>query len=83
MQSLELQLQQNCVQQQLEALLRQLELLEVEKKDVEARLKTAEKKNEELESRGGGRNTHTHRVTTLVEPSVAYKGKSVFCSASV
>uniref|UniRef100_H3D5Z8 Si:dkey-280e21.3 n=1 Tax=Tetraodon nigroviridis TaxID=99883 RepID=H3D5Z8_TETNG len=51
-QSLELQLQQKGSEQQLEALQRQLELLEVEKKEVEARLETAEKKNEELEGRG-------------------------------
>ena len=43
----------------------QLELMEVEKKEADARLEKAEKKNEELENRGGWRwcthvNTHTH-----------------------
>ncbi|XP_022616109.1 LOW QUALITY PROTEIN: shootin-1-like [Seriola dumerili] len=50
-QSLEAQLEQSCVKKQLEALQRQLELLEVEKKESEGRLERAEKKNEELESR--------------------------------
>uniref|UniRef100_A0A3B4U344 Shootin-1 n=1 Tax=Seriola dumerili TaxID=41447 RepID=A0A3B4U344_SERDU len=48
-QSLEAQLEQSCVKKQLEALQRQLELLEVEKKESEGRLERAEKKNEELE----------------------------------
>uniref|UniRef100_A0A1A8NGX4 Uncharacterized protein n=1 Tax=Nothobranchius rachovii TaxID=451742 RepID=A0A1A8NGX4_9TELE len=50
-QSLEAQLQENCVQKQLDNLRRQLELLEEEKKEVEGRLEQAEKKNEELEKR--------------------------------
>uniref|UniRef100_A0A3B4Y8Y2 Si:dkey-280e21.3 n=1 Tax=Seriola lalandi dorsalis TaxID=1841481 RepID=A0A3B4Y8Y2_SERLL len=48
-QSLEAQLEQSCVKKQLEALQRQLELLEVEKKESEGRLERSEKKNEELE----------------------------------
>lgn len=61
MQSLQLQLQQNCTEQQLEELQRQLELLEVEKKEAETRLEREEKKNRELEDRGGrGAHTHTH-----------------------
>lgn len=63
MESLEAQLEQSCVKQQLEELQRQLELLEVEKKEVEARVEKAEKKNEELEDRGGWRWTHTHTHT--------------------
>uniref|UniRef100_A0A3Q0RRI6 Uncharacterized protein n=1 Tax=Amphilophus citrinellus TaxID=61819 RepID=A0A3Q0RRI6_AMPCI len=50
-QSLEEQLEQRCVKTQLEALQRQLELLEVDKKEVEGRLEQAQKKNEELEHR--------------------------------
>uniref|UniRef100_A0A3Q1G9G8 Shootin-1 n=1 Tax=Acanthochromis polyacanthus TaxID=80966 RepID=A0A3Q1G9G8_9TELE len=50
-QSLEVQLEQSCVKKQLETLQRQLELLEVEKKEVEGRLEQTEKKNEELETR--------------------------------
>lgn len=53
MQSLEAQFQESCVKKQLQDLQRQLELLEVEKKEVEGRLEQTEKKNEELEKRGG------------------------------
>uniref|UniRef100_A0A3Q3ELL5 Uncharacterized protein n=1 Tax=Labrus bergylta TaxID=56723 RepID=A0A3Q3ELL5_9LABR len=42
--SLQAQLEQSCVKKQLEALQRQLELLEVEKKEVEGRLEQTEKK---------------------------------------
>lgn len=45
---------------QLEALQRQLELLEVDKKDSEGRLEQALKKNEELEEKGGWRWRRTH-----------------------
>ncbi|CAI5653191.1 unnamed protein product [Oreochromis niloticus] len=50
-QSLEEQLEQSRVKTQLEALQRQLELLEVDKKEAEGRLEQALKKNEELEER--------------------------------
>lgn len=53
MQSLEAQLEQSCVKKQLETLQRQLELLEVEKKEVEGQVEQAGKKNKELEDRGG------------------------------
>ncbi|MEQ2255460.1 hypothetical protein ILYODFUR_014109 [Ilyodon furcidens] len=53
--SLKAQLEESCVKKQLQDLQRQLELLEVEKKEVEGRLEQAEKKNEELEKRGGWR----------------------------
>uniref|UniRef100_I3J970 Si:dkey-280e21.3 n=1 Tax=Oreochromis niloticus TaxID=8128 RepID=I3J970_ORENI len=45
------QLEQSRVKTQLEALQRQLELLEVDKKEAEGRLEQALKKNEELEER--------------------------------
>lgn len=45
---------------QLEALQRQLELLEVDKKEAEGRLEQALKKNEELEEKGGWRWRRTH-----------------------
>lgn len=55
------------MKEQLEVLQRQLELLELEKKEVEGRLEQAEKKNEELESRGGWRrrrtDLYTHRMS--------------------
>lgn len=63
MESLQAQLEQSCVKKQLEALQRQLELLEVEKKEVDGRLEKAEKKNEELENRGGRRWRRTHVYT--------------------
>uniref|UniRef100_A0A3Q4H872 Shootin-1-like n=1 Tax=Neolamprologus brichardi TaxID=32507 RepID=A0A3Q4H872_NEOBR len=50
-QNLEEQLEQNRVKTQLEALQRQLELLEVDKKESEGRLEQALKKNEELEEK--------------------------------
>lgn len=50
--ALEAQVEQNSVMKQVENLQRQLELLEVEKKEVDGRLEKAEKKNEELEGRG-------------------------------
>ncbi|KAG7219538.1 hypothetical protein INR49_010763 [Caranx melampygus] len=43
-QSLQAQLEQSCVKKQLEALQRQLELLEVEKKEVDTRLERAERR---------------------------------------
>uniref|UniRef100_A0A3Q2TNJ9 Si:dkey-280e21.3 n=1 Tax=Fundulus heteroclitus TaxID=8078 RepID=A0A3Q2TNJ9_FUNHE len=50
-QSLEAQLEASSVKKQLQDLQRQLELLEVEKKEAEGRLEQAEKKNAELEER--------------------------------
>uniref|UniRef100_A0A8C7YGY1 Si:dkey-280e21.3 n=1 Tax=Oryzias sinensis TaxID=183150 RepID=A0A8C7YGY1_9TELE len=51
-QNLEAQLEQSCVKEHLEALQRQLELLEEEKKEVEGQLEEAQKKNRELEDTG-------------------------------
>lgn len=48
-----MQLEQSSVKQQLQALQRQLELLEVGRKEDAARFEVAEKKNRELEERGG------------------------------
>lgn len=59
MQRLEAQLEQSCVKKQLQTLQRQLDLLEEEKKEVEGQLEQAEKKNKELENRGGWRWTYT------------------------
>lgn len=47
---------------QLEALQRQLELLEVDKKEAEGRLEQALKKNEELEEKGGLRVSHREYI---------------------
>lgn len=61
-QSLEVQLEQSSVKQELQVLQRQLELLEVERKEDAARFEESERKNRELEeqSRRGIAHTHKH-----------------------